>query len=261
MNKLKIMLLGFYKYKDLLYELVTRDIKIRYRRSVLGLLWTILNPILMMLVMTVVFSQLFRFEIENYPIYFFAGNILFSFLTESTTNSLHSMIESSSLIKKVYIPKYLFPLSKVISSLVNLFFSYVAMMIVMIITNVPFKFTMLLSPILILYISMFAVGLGLILSTMMVFFRDIAHLYSVITLLWMYLTPIFYPISILKEKTVLALTLNPMYHFITYLRNLVLYGTVPSFQDNIICFLIGVTFLSFGLFVFYKKQDKFILYI
>lgn len=261
MNKLKIMLLGFYKYKDLLYELVTRDIKIRYRRSVLGLLWTILNPILMMLVMTVVFSQLFRFEIENYPIYFFAGNILFSFLTESTTNSLHSMIESSSLIKKVYIPKYLFPLSKVISSLVNLFFSYVAMMIVMIITNVPFKFTMLLSPILILYISMFAVGLGLILSTMMVFFRDIAHLYSVITLLWMYLTPIFYPISILKEKTALALTLNPMYHFITYLRNLVLYGTIPSFQDNIICFLIGFIFLLIGLFVFYKKQDKFILYI
>ncbi|UDN59286.1 MULTISPECIES: ABC transporter permease [unclassified Clostridioides] len=261
MNKLKIMLLGFYKYKDLLYELVTRDIKIRYRRSVLGLLWTILNPILMMLVMTVVFSQLFRFEIENYPIYFFAGNILFSFLTESTTNSLHSMIESSSLIKKVYIPKYLFPLSKVISSLVNLFFSYVAMMIVMIITNVPFKVTMLLSPILILYISMFAIGLGLILSTMMVFFRDIAHLYSVITLLWMYLTPIFYPVSILKEKTTLALTLNPMYHFITYLRELVLYGTIPSYQDNIICFLIGLTFLIFGLFVFYRKQDKFILYI
>ncbi|MCJ0438704.1 ABC transporter permease, partial [Clostridioides difficile] len=209
----------------------------------------------------VVFSQLFRFEIENYPIYFFAGNILFSFLTESTTNSLHSMIESSSLIKKVYIPKYLFPLSKVISSLVNLFFSYVAMMIVMIITNVPFKVTMLLSPILILYISMFAVGLGLILSTMMVFFRDIAHLYSVITLLWMYLTPIFYPVSILKEKTTLALILNPMYHFITYLRELVLYGTIPSYQDNIICFLIGLTFLMFGLFVFYRKQDKFILYI
>lgn len=261
MNILKVKFYEFYKYKDLLYELVIRDIKIRYRRSFLGILWTILNPILMMGVMTVVFSQLFRFEIENFPIYFFAGNILFSFATEATTNSLHSIIESSSLIKKVYIPKYLFPLSKSISSLVNLFFSYIAMMVVMIVTGVPFKITMLLSPFVIIYLLMFVIGIGLILSTVMVFFRDIAHLYSVVTLLWMYLTPIFYPASILKDKASFALVLNPMYHYISYLRDIILYGQTPSIQENITCFFIGFVFLVLGLTVFYKKQDKFILYI
>lgn len=261
MEKIKTMFRGLYKYKNLLYELVIRDIKIRYRRSVLGLMWTLLNPILMMTVMTIVFSHLFRFEIENFPVYFFTGNILFTFITESTTNSLHSIIGSSSLIKKVYIPKYLFPLSKVLASLVNLLFSYVAMIIVMIFTKVDFSLAMIFSPLVMIYLSMFAIGLGLILSTMMVFFRDTAHLYSIFTLIWMYLTPIFYPTSLLADKSDLLLKLNPMYYYLSYFRKIVLYGQFPNFTDNIICFLIGSIFMGIGLLVFYKKQDKFILYI
>ena len=261
MKKIETMISGLFKYKNLLYELVIRDIKVRYRRSVLGLLWTLLNPILMMTVMSIVFSNLFRFEIENFPIYFFAGNILFTFITESTTNSLNSIVSNSSLIKKVYIPKYLFPLSKTLASGVNLFFSYIAMMIVMIATGVEFSATMLLSPLLIIYIMMFTIGLGLILSTVMVFFRDTAHLYSVVTLAWMYLTPIFYPKTLLIEKSFLLLYLNPMYHYIDYFRKIVIYNTIPSIIDNVVCFSIGATFMVIGLFVFYRKQDKFILYI
>lgn len=261
LNKVKTILQGLLKYRSLLYELVIRDIKIRYRRSVLGLLWTLLNPILMMAVMSVVFSHLFRFEIDNFPIYFFTGNILFTFMTEATTNSLNAVIGSSSLIKKVYIPKYLFPLSKSIASGVNLFFSYIAMMIVMLVTGVEFSGTMLLTPLLIIYIMMFAVGLGLILSTMMVFFRDTAHLYSVVTLAWMYLTPIFYPANLLSEKSALILKINPMYYYIEYFRNIVLYGKIPTIMDNLACLSIGIIFTIVGIFVFYKKQDKFILYI
>lgn len=261
MNKLLTMLSGFMKYKDLLYELVSRDIKIRYRRSVLGLFWTLLNPILMMTVMTIVFSQLFRFDIKNFPVYFFAGNILFSFMTEATTNSLYSIVGNASLIKKVYIPKYLFPVSKVLSSLVNLFFAYIAMMVVMAVTRVPLGSAMILSPLLIIYLVMFTTGLGLILATVMVFFRDIAHLYSVVTLAWMYLTPVFYPSSLLEEKMSWMLTVNPMYHYISYLRSLVLENQVPSVEANITCFLLGLVFLVIGLYIFYKKQDKFILYV
>ena len=261
MKKLKIMFSGFYKYKDLLFELVSRDIKIRYRRSFLGLLWTVLNPILMMAVMTVVFSNLFRSDIQNFPIYFFTGNILFSFVTEATTNALNSIVGSASLIKKVYIPKYLFPVSKILSSGVNLFFSFIAMLIVMVVTRAPFHATMFLTPLLILYVLMFATGLGLILCTIMVFFRDIAHLYTVITLAWMYLTPIFYPKSLLETKAGWVLTINPIFHFIEYLRYIVLYNQVPTVSQNIGCFLIGFIFLFVGLIVFYRKQDKFILYI
>ncbi|TGE33797.1 ABC transporter permease [Desulfosporosinus sp. Sb-LF] len=261
MIKLKVMFSGFVKYQDLLYELVVRDIKIRYRRSFLGLLWTLLNPILMMAVITLVFSHLFRFDIENFAIYFFTGNILFAFVAESTTNALYSITGSGNLIKKVYIPKYLFPMSKVLSSVVNLFFSYIAMMLVMVFTGVSFHVTMILSIIVMAYIIMFALGLGLILATVMVFFRDTAHLYGVVTLAWMYLTPIFYPISMLQGKLDIVLKINPMVYFITYLRNVVLYNMVPSMGENLTCFGIGVGFLIVGLFVFYRNQDKFILYI
>ncbi|NLK27601.1 MAG: ABC transporter permease [Clostridiales bacterium] len=261
MKKISVMFSGFFKYKDLLMELVSRDIKIRYRRSVLGLFWTLLNPILMMTVMTLVFSGLFRFDIENFPIYFFTGHILFTFLTESTTNGMHSIVESSNLINKVYIPKYLFPLSKVLSSGVNLIFSFVAMIFVMIATGVKFYSTMLLTPLIIFYLLLLAAGLSLILASCQVFFRDTAQLYSVFTLLWMYLTPIFYPVSLLGDKLKIALTLNPMVHYITYFRNIVLDNKVPSLQQNITCLVMGLMFFCFGLCVFYRKQDKFILHI
>lgn len=261
MSKLKTMLHGFFKYRFLLRELVSRDIKIRYRRSVLGLLWTVLNPILMMGVMTIVFSNIFRFDIENFPIYFFAGNILFSFMTESTTNALYSIVSSGSLIKKVYIPKYLFPISKILSSTVNLVFSFLSMLLVMVVTRAPFHPTLLLSPIAAIYVIIFSAGVGLLLSTAMTFFRDVAHLYSVLTLAWMYLTPIFYPPSLLQEKLPLVLTLNPMYHYISMMRDLVLYGKLPSLSAHLVCLSISFGTLLVGLLVFYKKQERFILFV
>lgn len=261
MKKFKIMLSGFVKYKDLLYELVSRDIKIRYRRSILGLLWTLLNPILMMTVMTIVFSNIFRSDIENFPIYFFTGNILFSFITESTTNALNSITGSGNLIKKVYVPKYLFPMSKVFSSVVNLFFAFIAMMLVMVVTRVKFQVTMFLVPIVLIYIILFSLGVGMILATLQVFFRDTAHLYSVVTLAWMYLTPIFYPESMLPKRLGLLLSMNPMVHYIRFMRKIVLYNTVPTVTENLTCCAISLVFLSIGLIAFYRKQDKFILYI
>lgn len=261
MNKIKNYMMGFQHYKALLYELVARDIKVRYKRSFLGLLWTIINPILTMAVMTVVFSKLFRFQIENYTTYFLVGNILFTFFTEATTNSMHSVLDSSNLIKKVYVPKYLFPVSKVMSSVVNLFFSFFALVIVMVATRVPFKATMWLSPIVLGYIIMFATGIGLILAAIMVFFRDIAQLYSIITLLWMYLTPIFYPVELLQENIPWVLTINPIFHYIDFFRKLVLDGTIPSVRENMLCLAVSVVTLLIGLFVFYRKQDKYILYI
>ena len=252
---------GFIRYKSLLYELVTRDIKVRYRRSVLGILWTLLNPILMMIIMTIVFSQLFRFEIENFPIYLFCGNIIFNFMTIATNDSMQSILGGASLIKKVYIPKYIFPVSKVLSAAVNLVFSYIAMLLVMMILDVEFHATMLLTPFVVLYVMLFSIGLGLILATMMVFFRDIAHLYGVFTTAWMYLTPLFYPESLLRDKSPWFLLLNPMYHYIKYMRDITLYQTVPSFMENLMCLGISMLMLVLGMVLFYKKQDKFILYI
>lgn len=251
----------FLKYKNLLFNLVSRDIKVRYRRSVLGLLWTVLNPLLMMVVITIVFSTLFKQNIPNFPIYYLSGSLIFSFNSETTSNALYAIIGNSALMKKVYIPKYLFPLSKVFSGLVNLGFSLIAMFVVMIVLNVEFQPTLLLLPIPIFYTFLFSTGLSLILATLTVFFRDIAHFYGVFVMAWTYFTPVFYPETILPAKAMFVMKFNPMYHFVSYCRELVLYGTFPGMKENLLCFLIGLIFLVVGIVIFYKKQDKFVLYI
>lgn len=252
---------AFQRFTPLLRELVVRDIKVRYRHSVLGLVWTVLNPLLMMVVITIVFSTLFKQNIPNFPIYYLSGSLLFSFNSESTTTALNSMIANSSLIKKVYIPKYLFPFSNILSGLVNLGFSLIAMFIVMVITKAPFHITLLLIPIPIFYTFLFATGLGILLSALTVYFRDIAHFYSVFILAWTYFTPVFYPVEILGERAMMLMRLNPMYHYITFMRELVLNGNFPSMKENLLCMVMGLFMVGLGLLVFYKKQDKFVLFV
>ena len=252
---------GFRRFTPLLRELVVRDIKVRYRHSALGLVWTVLNPLLMMVVITIVFSTLFKQNIPNFPIYYLSGSLIFAFNSESTTTALNSIISNASLIKKVYIPKYLFPLSNVLSGLVNLGFSLIAMFIVMLITDAPFHATLLLLPIPIFYTFLFSVGLGILLSAVTVFFRDIAHFYSVFILAWTYFTPIFYPVEILPDAVMKLMQINQMYHLVSYMRSIVLYGVFPSLKENLLCLCLGLLMLALGLFVFYKKQDKFVLYV
>lgn len=261
MCKLFAMFKGFIKYNNLLLQLVVRDIKIRYKNSFLGLLWTLLNPLMMMLVMSMVFSTLFETQIKYFPVYLLTGTILFTFNTEATSEAMTSIIANASLIKKVYIPKYLFPFSRVLSSLVNLGFAFIALLIVMIVTGAPFKSTILLSFVPIFYLFMFTTGLSLTLAALTVFFRDIHHLYGVFTLLWTYMTPLFYPTSIIPEKFKWIFVYNPMFYYVQYFRDLVLKGTVPGFNLNLTCFLMGFIMLLIGLFLFYRKQDKFILHI
>lgn len=261
-TKMKNSLRGFFKYSSLLKELVTRDIKVRYRRSVLGIFWTVLNPLLMMIVMNIVFSTLFSNSIDNFAVYYFSGYILYTFFNESTTQALHSIVNNSALIKKVYIPKYLFPISKVASSLVNLGFSFVAMLIVMVFTGAKFHWTIILTPIPVAYLVVFCCGLGMILATMHVHFRDIGHLYGIVTLIWMYLTPLFYPAELLITNGMgILLEFNPLYHYIVYFRMLIMDGQVPGLYDNLLCIGLSSIMLILGVVVFYKKQDKFILYV
>lgn len=253
---------GFIKYLPLLKELVVRDIKVKYKRSVLGLLWTVLNPLMMMGVMTIVFSKLFHNTIDNFAVYYLTGYIFYTFLSESTTQALFSVVFNAPLMKKVYIPKYLFPISKVMSSLVNLGFSFVAMLIVMFVTSAKVYWTILLAPVAALYLLIFCCGFGMVLATSYVFFRDTGHLYGIVTLLWMYLTPLFYPIELLKENGMkIIMDLNPLYHYITYFRMLVLEGQIPGLRENIVCVIPSIVMVVIGAAVFYKNQDRFILHV
>ncbi len=272
------MLTGLSKYSMLLGELVKRDIKVKYKGSVLGIIWSVLNPLLMMLVMSVVFSLVFRFNIPHYIVYLITGQVFFSFMVESTTLSMHSILGNGALLRKIYVPKYIFPISKVLSALVNLGFNMVSVLVITAISGVVYSWSLLLIPVAALYILIFSMGLGLVLSTIVVFFRDIQHIYGVFTLAWTYFTPIFYELKHIPEKYQAIFQLNPMYHFINYFRSIVLHQQslidymkdpthsvtvyqLPGIQENALCLGIAVLMLLIGLLVFRWKQYKFLNYV
>lgn len=251
----------FLKYKNLILYLAKNQISLKYRKSYLGLLWSLLNPLLTMLVLTMVFSSIFKNKIDNFPIYLMCGRLIYEYNAESTKTAMNAVISNSSLIKKIYIPKYVFPLSSSIAALVNMFFSLIALVIVMLATQLSLKWTMLFIWVPMLYVFIFSTGLGLVLASANVFFRDTKHLYGVFLTLWMYLTPLFYPIESVSPEVQKIIGYNPLYHFISIFRGMMLDGVLPSFRENIICLGTGLVVLLLGLFCFKKSQDKFILHI
>lgn len=256
----------FVKYKALINQLVMRDIKTKYRRSVLGLLWTVLNPLLMMTVLSIVFSYFFsRYgDVDNFPVYLLCGQVIFNFFNESTSIAMGSIVHSGELIKKVYVPKYLFPITKVMSSGVNLLSSMIALVIVMVATRSRVTPTVLLAVFPLLYVLLFSTGVSLFLSAAAVSFRDLMHLYSILTTAWMYLTPVIYPMSILDGAprwAAFIINANPLTAFIKIFRAVVLDGVTAPWILHVQSIIWCVIALVVGSWVFKKSQDQFILKI
>lgn len=249
------------KYRFLIKQLVSRDFKAKYKRSILGVFWSFLNPLLTMIVQYIVFSNLFRFDIPYYPVYLLSGIIVFNYFSEACGMALTSIIGNATLITKVYVPKYIYPLTRILSSLVNLLISMIPLIIVTMFSGLYPTKAYLLIPLMLVCLAMFCLGLGMLLSAAMVFFRDIQFLWGVLTMIWMYLTPIFYPESILPEQVVWVLKINPLYYFINFLRSCVIDGVSPEPVVYVQCFLISLCVLAAGAWVFKKSQDKFVLYL
>lgn len=245
----------------ILRSLVSKDFKLKYRRSALGVLWSVLNPLLMMIVLTAVFSTVFRFQIENFALYLILGQTLFGLMSDATSGAMSSIIDSSSLIKKIRINKILFPLEKVAFALVNFVISLIAVVAVMIFFQVVPTLNLLFLPLLLLYVFAFSLGLGLLIAALSVFFRDVMHLWSVVLTAWTYATPLFYPIEILPDFLAPLMQFNPMYHYVTYFREIALWGTTPSLEQNLICIGFAAAALILGYVVFRAKEKKFILYV
>ena len=253
----------FLKYRELFFQLIIRDIKIKYRRSILGYFWSILNPLLTMIVLILVFSNIFSRNIDNYPVYLLTGQILFTFMTTATSRSLTSVVHNASLLKKIYVPKYIFTLAVVTSELVTFFFTLGALVIVMIFTRtvITWRFIFVLIPIIQLYI--FCVGMGLFLAQANVFFRDIAYIWSVITTAWMYLSAIFYPVESLPGNIrYFIVNYNPIYFYITMFRNFTIGGPNMGSLNLAIRGIIAAIIVFFiGLISFSYSKKKFILYM
>lgn len=253
---------NFRKFKPLLYELISRDIKNKYRRSVLGVLWTILNPLLMMTILSIVFSNIFRFEVQYYPVYILCGQVLYNFFSDSTQAAMNSIIYSAPLLKKVYVPKYMFTLSRIMSCSINIFAAFAALLIVMVVMRVPLHFTMFLSIIPILIMIVFALGTGFILAAVSVKYRDIVHLYSVFLTGFIYLAPVIYPLSIISNPTLqFIIKLNPVTNMLAMFRGFVIYNTMPDLFTVLMAVIPSIVILAIGLWVFYRKQDEFILFL
>lgn len=255
------MLKELYKYRNLVQELVVRDIKKKYRRSILGILWSMLNPLLMMIITAMVFSHLFRFDIKNFPLYLLCGQIIFTFFAEATNFAMGSILENGHLIKKVYVPKYLFPLSRVVSSGVNLLFTLPAMLTIMLLTGqkINLKIVLCVAPLALLFC--FCLGVGLFLAALAVYFRDMFHLYGVALTALNYATPIFYPESIIPQKYIWIVKGNPLYYFLKMFREVIYANQIPELSLIILCSCFATVALIIGSLFFKKAQNEFILYI
>lgn len=260
----------FEKDKFILKQLVTKDFKIKYRRSVLGVAYLVLNPLLMMVVMSIVFSTIFgqsrngSITPEMYPLYLIVGNITFSVMSESTNQALMSIIWASSLLKKVKVHRWVFPVQKVLFSLVNFSFSLVAVALVMLFFRVVPTWHLILLPVCLLLLMCFCMGLGMMLSALAVFFRDVMHLCTVVITAWMYLTPIFWTtdyISQMAHWIQVLVVVNPMYNYLQFMRDIFLFNTMPSALTFGLCVAWAVFALAIGYTVFHKTEHKFILYI
>lgn len=250
---------AFQRYKFLIKQLVLRDFKTKYKRSVLGILWSFLNPLLTMTVQYIVFSTIFRSDIPNFALYLLTGIVCFNFFSEASSMALMSIVGNAPLITKVYVPKYIYPLSRVLSSSINLLFSLIPLLAVMLITGAPLRPALLLLPFGLICLFLFSLGIGLLLSTAMVFFRDTQFLWGVVSMLWMYLSPIIYPESIIPVKFLTSYKCNPLYHIIRFIRIILMDGISPEPKAYGLCIIASAVPLIIGAVVFKKNQDKFVL--
>ena len=249
----------------MLQNLITRDFKLKYRRSVLGVAWSVLNPLLTCLVMWAVFGALFNARgqgIENFPVFLIIGQLLFNFFRESTAMAMESVLKNAPLLRKVYIPKYVFPLEKTCFALVNCLFSFVALLIVVVVTRAPISFsTALLALYPLVMLFFFSLGIGLLLSALYVFVRDIMHIWEVFCTLLVYGSAIFYDPRQMTGWVQAVINLNPIYWYITSFRSCVMWGDGLTANMLLVDFACAALSMGLGLLVFKKTQDQFVLYM
>ena len=257
---------NFKRYRFLLAQLISRDFKVKYKRSVLGVLWSLLYPVLMTLVMSFVYSNVFKVgkmtANVDYTTYLMIGLTLFNYFSEASNLAMSSVVANFSLINKVYIPKYIFPLSKVLFSGINFLLTLIPLYAVILISGTGLNWYHLLLPYAYACLFIFTLGMGLILSTVAVFLRDMFYIYGIVVTIWTYLTPIMYDVSVLQLGTFSTiLKCNPLYQYINFARVIILHGWCPTLFQFVACFATAFATLLIGAVLFRKNQDKFIYYV
>jgi ABC-2 type transport system permease protein len=255
-----------FKYRDLVAALVARELKVRYRRSAIGFTWTMLQPLLTMLVLQVVFSSLFRFKLDeennNYPVYALAGILFWNFFSQSIVASMNSLKTNSPILRKLPVPKEVFPLATVISGVINLLLALIPLLLILVVTGQRLRPSLLFLPVSILIAALFTLGAGLLLSPLAVFFSDVVEMISVLLSILMYLTPIFYPMKILENSKYLPLVrFNPVRSILEVFRDPIFRGKVPPLSHLSVSVGIAVIALALGIWAFRRSSDRIPFYI
>jgi ABC-type polysaccharide/polyol phosphate export permease len=249
------------KYKELLKNLVSRDVKKRYKRSALGFLWVMLDPLLMMLIFYLLFSGIFGASTGNYAAYIMSGITLWQLFAQGTKTSGGVFLQSRNLLNKVYLPKAIFPLAVVVCSVVHFIFSLAPLFVIIILSGTKLSYDILLLPFVLCLVFVFSLGISLTVSTLSVFFHDVNYIYDVFLMAWMYLTPIYYPVSVLPERFRPIMLLNPFYHYTSLFRACLYDGTITKTEHFVIGTLFSAGSFLLGWFIYQRNKDRLIYYL
>lgn len=249
------------QYRDLVTYLVGRELKVRYRRSTIGFAWTMLQPLMTMLVLQMVFSAIFRFEIYNYPVYALSGILFWSFFSQSIVTSMNSLRANAGLLTKLPVPKSVFPISTVIAGVINLLFALIPLFAILIVTGHPLRPSLMFLPVAILLAALFTLGAGLVLSPLAAFFTDVIELVGVGLTLTMYLTPIFYPIEIIPESFRWVVRFNPLRSVLEVFRDPIYYGKIPPLTHLSVTVVVVLVSVVVGVLVFRRSSDRIAFYV
>jgi len=244
------------RYRNLIYQLVRRDIVSRYKRSVLGISWTMLNPLGMMIILTFVFSNIFHM-VKGYPAYVLSGLLAWTFFSQTTHAAIFNLVWGGEYFQRIYLPRSVFALSSIGTGLVNLLLSMIPLLIVMLIVGVPIRLTILFSPVAIILLAFFSLGVGLLISCLAIYFPDVIDMYQIVLMGWFYLTPILYPFEIIPERFRTLIHFNPMLSFVNLFRVPIYDGQLPTAADLIIAFVAALVTVGIGWWVFARKSDEF----
>ncbi len=248
-----------FAYRQMLFSLVRKDLRGRYKGSVLGFLWTFINPLLQLAVYTVVFSFILRNNIDKFYLYLFVALVPWIFFSSSLNGGSSCILAQKDMVKKIYFPREVLPMAYVTSCFVNMLFSFIIIFVVILISGTQISLLALLFlPIVMAVEYILALGIALLVSAVTVYFRDLEHILGILTMAWMYLTPIVYPISIVPQRLLPVFMVNPMTSIVLAYRDILYYAKIPSMQTLILAFVLGIAFLILGFFVFGKLKKHFV---
>ncbi len=250
-----------FPYWDLTWELVQRELRVRYRRSLIGFAWTMLQPMLMMGVLHIAFSTIFRFNVDNYPVYVLAGLLFWNFFSQSIVTSMNSLRANGGLIQKLPVPKSVFPLAVVISGVINLLLALLPLLGLLVVTGHPLRLSMLFLPVSIAIAALFTLGAGLLLAPLAVFFHDIVELIGVILQIVLFLTPIMYPMAIVPERWHWIIRFNPVRSILEVFRDPIYYGKIPPASHLTVAALLAVALFALGAFAFSRTSRRITHYL